>query len=449
MRLISIRNSLVFFTFLASNPLFAADLLSSYHDAISYSPQLQADLNTSLATAANVPINVGALLPSLSLSANAGVNNIQEVGANGTYNSANYEVTLTQLLFNYNSFANVSVAHYNKLSASATYTSQEQQFILSVATAYFNVLNAEYDVNLAQAQYDFLQKTLVQTKEKFTVGLGTYIDVAEAKAQADEAYATLVQNKNNLVIANENLRVLTGKLETNLATVTETFPIAYPAPNNLAYWVTLAQVQNPALLAQKYTESGALASINAAVGNELPNVFLEATYSKNFYNNQPSAVSANNQTANATIALGLTWTLFSGGELMSESLQAADQYVSQENTSLNLYRQTKSQTTQDYLSVLASIAQVKAYQQSQIAATSSLKDFDVKYKVGAATIIDILNATTQVYQARFDLAEAMNQYIDNLLTLKLDAGTLSEQDLVALNAHLVEVPEHSIGGKAF
>ena len=416
----------------------ASDLLSVYHDASTNSPQLEAYLAANLATAENVPINVGAILPSLSLSANASLNNVQATGINGNYQNANYGFTLTQTLFNYNSFANISVAHYTKLAAAANYQSQLQAFILSVATAYFNVINAEYDVKFAKAQYDFLQKTLIQTKRKFVVGLGTYIDVAQAKAKSDQAYATLIQNENNLAIANENLRVLTGKLETNLATVTDTFPIEAPKPTNLDYWVKLAEVQNPGLLAQNYTESSALASVHAAAGNELPDVFLQASFTKNYYSGStPSLVSSYSQSLDKAIELGLTWTLFSGGELMSQTLQAANLYVAQENTSLNLYRQTQSQTTEDYLSVLASISQVKAYRQSEIAAASSLREFNAKYKVGAATIVEVLNEVTQLYQAQYNLAEAVNQYIDNMLTLKTDVGTLSEQDLAALNTHLV------------
>lgn len=416
----------------------AADLLSVYHDASTNSPQLATYLNTALATSQKVPINAGNLLPQVVGTAAIDQNNISANGVSANYSNHNYSLTITQQIFNYTDFANTTGAEYDKAFAMATYTSQEQQFILSVAEAYFNVLTAQYDVSLAQSQYDFLKKTLDQTQAKFKAGLATYTDVAQARANMQTAYATLIKSQNNLAIANVNLTTFTGIPETHLATVTKgEFPIPPPDPENVDYWVKLAEIHNPQLLAQQATENAALANVHASVGNQLPVVFVEASYQKNYYsNNVPSIVSLSTRTLDKSLELGLTWNIFSGGEQMSQTLAAANQYVSQENTSTNLYRQTNSQTTQDYLSVMASIAQIQAYRQSEISALASLKQFDAEYKVGTATIVDVLNQVQALYQARFNLAQALNQYVDSVLSLKADVGTLSQQDLANFNQYL-------------
>jgi outer membrane protein len=427
------------------NVVDAADLLSVYHDALTNSPILATDLNTALATSQAVPINLGYLLPQVSAAVNTNINNFQTQGINTNYNNKNYSFTLTQPVFNYTALADLAVGNYNKKAAMATYQSQQQQFILDVSEAYFNVLAAEYDLALALAQYNFLQKTMQEAQKKFSAGLTTYTDVVQARANADSAYATLVQSKNNLAITNENLWTFTGVEEKNLATPIKAFPVTAPMPANLDYWVRVAEIKNPLLLAQQYTESAALANVHASVGNQLPTIFVQATYVKNYYNsNVPALLSTNAQTLDKTLSLGLSWNVFSGGELMSQTLQAADQYVAQENTSTNLYRQTQNQTTQDYLNVLASIAQIRAYQQSQISALVSLKKFNAQYKVGAATIVDVLNAVQTFYQARFNLIQAMNQYVDSTLSLKTDVGTLTEKDLVQLNQYLQVKPDSNL-----
>lgn len=420
----------------------AADLLSVYHDSVNNSPLLSNYLNTILAARQDVPINMGVVLPQVAATANASVNNFHASGVSANYTNTNYGLTATQQLFNYTDFANVAVANYTTKSAEATYVSQKQQFILNVAEAYFNVLTAQYDVQVAQTQYDFLKKTLDQTQAKFSVGLVTYTDVAQARANLDSANATLIQAQNALAISNENLRTYTGKEETNLAIIADpkTLPIDPPSPNDVNYWVKLSEAKNPLLLAQQATQSAALATVHANFGNQLPTLFVQASYQKNYYNNNvPAIVSSTTRTLQKTIELGLTWNIFSSGELMSQTLQAADEYVSQQNTSTNLYRQTASQTTQDFLSVLASIAQIQAYRQSEIAAEASLREFTAKYKVGTATIVDVLNEVQTLSQARFNLAQAMNQYIDSVLSLKTDVGQLSEQDLVRFNQYL-QVP---------
>lgn len=420
----------------------AADLLSVYHDATTNSPLLTADLDTALATGQAVAINVGNLLPQVATTASANLNRTTASGIDANYSSTNYGLTITQQVINYTDFANTTGAEYQKQAATATYNGQEQQFTLNVAEAYFNVITAEYDVELAQSQYDFLKKTLNQVEAKFSVGLATYTDVAQARANMKTAYATLVKSQNNLAIANQNLKVYTGVLETRLATINNIndLPIKSPIPANVDYWVKLAESKNPQLMAQEATENQALATVHANVGNQLPNLYIQASYQKyNYNNNVPLIVSPSNSYLSKSIELGVSWNIFSGGETMGQTLAAADQYVSQENTSTNLYRQTNSQTTQDYLSVLASIAQIRAYQQSVISALTSLKEFNAKYKVGTATIVEVLNEVQSLYQARYDLAQALNQYIDSSLSLKTDVGLLSVQDLAYYNQFL-QVP---------
>jgi outer membrane protein len=247
----------------------------------------------------------------------------------------------------------------------------------------------------------------------------------------------LVQNQNILADNNQALRELTGKLETNLAVVKPDFPFVPPVPNNMQTWVDNALQNNPTLISQHRTTQAALANVNVNVGNQLPTVSFVASYGQTFYRDDVSPfVSPGPYADTTTLALDLSWTLFNGGELISSSLQAANQYAASQNTEMNLYRQTKSNVTNDFLSVVSAQSQVKANQQAVRSAQVTLDSYNEKYKVGTATIVDVLNATQTLYQDKSALAAAEYQYIDAWLQLKYDAGTLSEQDLLALNQYL-------------
>ena len=170
----------------------------------------------------------------------------------------------------------------------------------------------------------------------------------------------------------------------------------------------------------------------------LATVSLVASYGQTFYRDDvsPAVAPLGPYEDNATISLELNWTLFNGGELMSSSLQAANQYASSQDTELNLYRQTKSNVTNDFFSVLSAQSEVKANKQAVRSAQITLDSYNAKYKVGTATIVDVLNATQILYQDESNLAAAEYQYIDSWLQLKYDAGNLNEQDLLALNQYL-------------
>jgi outer membrane protein len=58
------------------------------------------------------------------------------------------------------------------------------------------------------------------------------------------------------------------------------------------------------------------------------------------------------------------------------------------------------------------------------------------YRSGVFTLLDVLDSERELYQTRRDLARARYEYLLNLLQLKRQAGTLSEDDLVYLNGLL-------------
>ncbi len=416
----------------------ASDLLSVYHDAQQSSPILTSDAATNQATQAEIPFAIGAVLPQVAVQANASYNSYSQPGFNTTYPSDGYSLTLTQPLFNYTAFAAMVDVNYTADAATKNYQAQTQNFILTVAQDYFAVLQAQDNVTFAEAQLKSLDTTLTQTEQKFQVGVGTYTDVAQARANDQSAQATLVQNQNTLADDQQTLKALTGKLETNLAVVKSDFPFVTPTPNNVDTWVANALKTNPALAAQHYTTKAALANVNVNVGNQLPTVSLVASYGQTFYRDDvsPQISPTGPYVDDTTIALDLSWTLFNGGELMSSSLQAANQYASSQDTELNLYRQTKSNVTNDFLSVVSAQSQVKADKQAVVSAQVTLDSYNAKYKVGTATIVDVLNATQTLYQDQSTLASAEYQYINSWLQLKYDAGTLSEQDLLSLNQYL-------------
>ncbi len=77
---------------------------------------------------------------------------------------------------------------------------------------------------------------------------------------------------------------------------------------------------------------------------------------------------------------------------------------------------------------------INAYKQAVVSAQSSLDAMEAGYSVGTRTIVDVLDATTTLYNAKQELANARYNYLINQLNIKSALGTLNEQDLLALNA---------------
>ncbi len=67
---------------------------------------------------------------------------------------------------------------------------------------------------------------------------------------------------------------------------------------------------------------------------------------------------------------------------------------------------------------------------------SSLEGMQAGYRVGTEILVNVLNQQQRVVQAQIQYASDRYNYVNNLLALKQAAGTLSPEDLAAVNAWL-------------
>ena len=74
----------------------------------------------------------------------------------------------------------------------------QQDLIIRTAVAYFDVLLAEFNVELAEQQKIAVAEQLAQAKRNFEVGTATITDTNEAQAKYDSIIATEIQARNDL-----------------------------------------------------------------------------------------------------------------------------------------------------------------------------------------------------------------------------------------------------------
>ncbi|MBV9576869.1 MAG: TolC family protein, partial [Gammaproteobacteria bacterium] len=75
---------------------------------------------------------------------------------------------------------------------------------------------------------------------------------------------------------------------------------------------------------------------------------------------------------------------------------------------------------------------------------SSLEGIKASYGVGTETLVDVLNQQQKLFQAQTQYASDRYAFVNNILALKQAAGTLSFDDLRAINAWLVDEDRHSV-----
>jgi outer membrane protein len=349
-------------------------------------------------------------------------------------------VTLNQSLFDWNVWKNADIAEKQAYRAEVSYSNAQQDLMLRVVNAYFQALQAKDDLSFAEAEKKAINRQLEQTKQRFSVGLTAITDVHEAQAQYDSAVAREIQARNAVEIALESIREITGRYPQDLAALdTTTFSPTSPAPEDVRLWVKKAENGNLSLLESKVMVEIAEQQIKLRQGGHYPTVSLQASYST-----QDTERTINSQETDLprldsrSIGVNLSVPIFSGFRTSSEVAQARDNYVASSQQMVQTQRNIEREVRNAYYEVTASIASINAFKQAVVSAESALKATEAGFEVGTRTIVDVLNSTRNLYNAKRNLSEARYGYIRQVLRLEQAAGQLQERDLLAINSSLSE-----------
>lgn len=355
--------------------------------------------------------------------------------ANG-FNTKGYGLSLRQAVLNMEAWYSYQSALKGDEVAALTLAQAEQQLILKVASAYFDVLRSQANLASFQAEEDASLQVLEQTRQRFEVGLIPITDVYDSQANADLAAVNRLVEENTLSQRREALEAIIGQGFGELDSLGEAFPIE-PSENALEEWERLAQENNPAvrsaILDFEARKDDALAARSAM----LPTVDLSMNYNWNQSGN-PISFTPNLASENTAITLNVTIPLYSGGLNSSRLRQAYYTRDASEEALLKARRDNTLATRNAFRNVTTDVLAVAARAQAILSAQSALEATQVGAEVGTRNVVDVVLAQRTLFQAQRDYANARFNYVINTLNLKQAAGTLTPQDIIDLNAWLTE-----------
>jgi outer membrane protein len=308
----------------------------------------------------------------------------------------------------------------------------EQDLIVRVAQAYFDVLASQDALETTRTNKTAIAEQLASAKRNFEVGTQTITDTREAQAKFDLATAQEIAAENDLRVKRIALDVLVGRSSVTpnpLAT-----PVALPAtsPASVDAWVSQTALHPAVQRAQLAADIAKLETEKARAGH-LPTLDVVATAGINKFIGATGLNSVPGNTKTATAGLQLNWPLYSG---LSVQNRIKETLILEEKTGNDLEaarRSTAQATRSAYFGVESGRAQVLALEAAESSSKLALEATQLGYKVGVRVNLDVLNAQTQLYTTRRDLAKARYDVVLNGLKLRQAAGQLKPADVEAAN----------------
>ena len=427
--------------------LQAADLMSIYQEALAQDTQYRSARAAYQAAQEKLIQGRAGFLPTITLS---GSRTIQQVDANNVFTGVGninpQEVTIhgrgvvlsaTQPIFRMENIVIYQQSKTEVSRADAQFIVAGQDLILRVAQAYFDVLDAQVDVEVAEAQKKAILKQLEQAKRNFEVGVSTIVDTNEAQARYDLTTSQEIAARNALEIRKRTLQGIIDRLPENLAGAREIASnLTGLRYSSMDEWVRTAEEKNFALKIQQAAYEIAAQEVKKVWSQHYPTVDLVAQYSDQ--TGVGGAITGRGiDLISKSIGVQLSVPLFQGFSVQSRVREV----LALQNRALhdleNTRRSITLQVRQQFLNVTNGIAQVKALKQALLSSKSQLDSTILGQEVGVRTEVDVLNAQQQMYSARRDLAKAYHSYLMSRLRLSAEAGELDEEVLKEINALLL------------
>ncbi|MBP9831233.1 MAG: TolC family outer membrane protein, partial [Polaromonas sp.] len=278
---------------------------------------------------------------------------------------------------------------------------------------------------------------LASAKRNFEVGTSTITDSREAQARFDLVTAQEIAAMNDVQVKKMALDQLVGKTGVQPKPLAVPANLPAPTPNDVNAWVAHAEAAHPSVVQARIAVDIAKLETTKAEAGHKPTLDLTASYGAN--RSIGSATStATTRSNSGTVGLALNLPLFAGFAVQNrvkETLALEDKAQSDLD---NAKRSVAQATRTAFYGVQSGLSSVKAIEAAEASSQSALEANKLGYQVGVRINIDVLNAQSQLFQTKRDLAKARYDVLMGNLKLRQANGTLKADDLAPVNALLVK-----------
>jgi len=427
---------------------FAEDLNGAYRQAVETSPvlkQAQAMLDTNLADKGRA---LAALMPKVTSSAAISRENANIKGfgkdfsgpalpgdvfqdIDETYTGGSYSVTLVQPLVDGQAWSAWNAAENQVQAGEAAVVAAEQDLTLQVTEAYFNVLNAQSRLRVAESQKALLEEILDQAQAALNVGSGEIIALQEARARCDAAQSALISAQNRVQIARRELERLTHEPVGELNDVC-VMSAKGPDPAQVGPWLETARNRQPMLMEARKQLQSAEEQVRIASRARWPDLNLNAGYGYSKGDFMPSV-----ETRKARVGLMVSLPIYLGGEIGASVARARAKADAVRFQLQDLQDQIILNVESTFVSLQNSVAQFEAADQALQSSLVALAATRKGYEVGTRTVIDLLTAIQDHTDVQRIYYQSLYDHIIARVRLKWAAGVLSKKDMADINNLLI------------
>jgi outer membrane protein len=354
----------------------------------------------------------GSFLPSLTTTGSASRNNLpfRIQGDTTTFPPVyTYSGGLTLSLNLFTGFQrlwDLKTSYANTAAAGAEIVNQRYQVTLATKQVFYAAIANEELVRVAESQLERAKQQLQISIDKLHAGSATRSDSLRSTVDYGNARIALLQAQANLETAQANLGRQIG-IDQEVRAVPDTSLPPMPDTSSLrsmtleeAPQVQQADAQASAARAQVWSARAQYwPRLNVSYGNTRTGI------------SQPQLPLLNSYPERFSWTFGFSWTLFNGFVREQNQVNASVARDNAEARAADTRRFVSAQLTQQLAALATALEQINIARDNLAAATEDLRVQNERYRVGAATILDLLTSQAAMTQAEVNVVQTRFNYL--------------------------------------
>ena len=417
---------LLFLLSLMSYNSFGQDINQALSLAYSSHPLLFAERAASRAASENVTEALSGWRPEVYLDGSLGKKLVTTKTASASENTDNNTplsvgMSISQKIYDSGQREqSLKIAESEVLLSQATLMKVENDILLNAAEVYLSLVEERELLGIALKNVQVVERQLQATKDRFEVGDLTITDVAQAEARLSDAKANEISRESNLETAKAIFFSVIGEDSREIF-----FPKSFPSiPVNTDELIQKARKLNPEVVLLNHAEKVAKLKLSLAMKELGPTVDLKASVNQSW---DPNTFFEEQRYFD--LSANLSWPLYRGGKEWSKIRRLREKLSQAKAEKDNAVRIANKNSLQLWNSVHSAKAQIDAYQSSIHANKVALDGVIEEEYVGERTVIDVLDAENELFQAQANLIRAKSNLHTYVYRLVSSVGELNARSL--------------------
>lgn len=402
----------------------AESILELYTRTVGNNPTLKSRQLEVTQAEAQKDLALSRLLPQVSVDATRTPNitySEPSTGVSQRYDGLRRSVQLRQALLDLSSWYRSESERSHVLQTQSVADAVRMMLGGDLVDRYLSALQAEDELARIESERETVLAQATRLRKMLERQMAKVTDVYEAEAYLHSLETKAIEARAARAIALEKLQELSGSPVTGVTGLEQG---SLPAnERSEAQWVDEALGRNPLLASRRLAVVAARNMVDSGRAQHAPTLALVAakTYSDQGYDSRmqpPYSVG--------TVGLQLNVPIFEGGRVDATVRDALARHDIAEQQLEESKRELIRQVRSDYLHAAASRARI-ASTQSEAAAQQKVVDAqEMGYRLGATTIVDLLDARRRLLKARAEQSAATYDLVRNITALRVRAGLLDE-----------------------